>query len=166
MANAAESIWLEVSAAHDVDPIILYAIALQESRQLRPDGLLRPWPWTLHVAGQGAMRFDNYQQAADKLIEVLESGVTNVDIGMMQINWRWNGHLLPEPTQILIPENNIRLGATILRRELDKGRGDLSIAIGRYHNSAESLGGPYAISVLSIADSLRRTRGLYLALTL
>lgn len=112
------------------------------------------------------MRFDSYRQAADKLLEILDSGITNVDIGSMQINWHWNGHLLPDPVEILKIQNNIHLGATILRRELKNTRGDLRKAIARYHNSADRLGEPYAASVMSIASSLRKTHGLYLGLTL
>lgn len=164
--GATESIWVKAASSHDLDPVVLYALALQESRRLRPDGTVRPWPWTLHAKGYGALYFDTYNEAADKLVEIIESGVKNVDIGMMQINWRYNGHLLPDPRQILKPENNVQLAAQILRRELDQQNGDLNSAIARYHTPYKKRGERYATSVLSILQNLRDTRGLLLALTL
>ena len=164
--GAKESIWIKAASTHDLDPVVLYALALQESRRMRPDGTVRPWPWTLRAKGHGSLYFDTYTEAADKLIEIIESGVENVDIGMMQINWRSNGHLLPDPKQILKPENNVLLGAQILRRELDRQKGDLTNAIARYHTPSKKRGERYATSVLSILKNLRDTRGLLLALTL
>ena len=165
-AVATESIWVKAASTHDLDPVVLYALALQESRRLRPDGTVRPWPWTLHAKGYGAMYFDSYNEAADKLIEIIESGVENVDIGMMQINWKSNGHLLPDPKQILKPENNVKLAAQILRRELDSQGGDLNSAIAHYHTPYKQRGTRYANSVLAILENLRGTQGLLLALTL
>ncbi|MGI9295884.1 MAG: transglycosylase SLT domain-containing protein [Pseudomonadales bacterium] len=164
--GAAESIWIKAASTHDLDPVVLYAVALQESRRMRPDGTVRPWPWTLRAPGYGALYFDSYIEAADKLVEIIESGVENVDIGMMQINWHSNGHLLPDPKLILKPEHNVQLAARILRRELDGQQGDLDNALARYHTPSAARGARYATSVLSILQNLRDTRGLYLALTL
>ncbi len=58
------SIWLAAAEAHRLDPLVLYAVALQESRKLWPDGRVRPWPWTLHVRHRGALRFEGHREAA------------------------------------------------------------------------------------------------------
>jgi len=156
---ATESIWMKAADLHNLDPVVLYAVALQESRRIRPDGNVRPWPWTLHAKGHGAMYFDTYDDALEKLIELIDSGVKNVDIGMMQISWGANGHLLPDPAKILQPQNNITLGAAILRRELDQQNGDLRQAIARYHTPSTARGNKYAQSVLTILQNLRELRG-------
>jgi hypothetical protein len=161
------SIWLAAAQAQGLDPLVLYAIALQESRRLSPDGRVRPWPWTLHVRGRGALRFETYREAAHKLTDLIGvEGVTNVDIGIMQINWRANGHRLLDPAQILLPNNNIRLGARILRENLKRARGDLVVALGRYHSPHKDRGRRYAESVLSILEGLKAVRGFALALVL
>lgn len=158
-STAAESIWMTAANQHELDPVVLYAVALQESRRLRPDGKVRPWPWTLHAKGHGAMYFDSYDDALNKLVELIDSGLRNVDIGLMQINWGANGHLLPDPAKLLQPQNNITLGAAILRRELDHQQGDLRQAIARYHSPSTARGNAYAKSVLTILQNLRALRG-------
>ena len=70
--GAADSVWMKAANQHELDPVVLYALALQESRRLRPDGKVRPWPWTLHAKGHGAMYFDSYDEALDKLVELID----------------------------------------------------------------------------------------------
>ena len=162
--GAADSVWMKAANQHELDPVVLYALALQESRRLRPDGKVRPWPWTLHAKGHGAMYFDSYDEALVKLVELIDDGVSNVDIGMMQINWGANGHLLPDPAKLLQPQHNIDIGATILRLNLNQHQGDLRQAIAHYHSPSEARGNQYAQSVLTILQNLRQLRGFSAAL--
>lgn len=162
--GATESVWLKAANQHELDPVVLYALALQESRRLRPDGNVRPWPWTLHAKGHGAMYFDDYDQALEKLETLIDAGVRNVDIGMMQINWGANGHLLPDPAKLLQPQYNIDVGATILRLNLNQHQGDLRQAIAHYHSPSRDRGDRYAQSVLQILSNLRQLRGFSAAL--
>lgn len=78
----------------------------------------------------------------------------------MQVNWRWNGHRLPDPKRLLLPEHNIEIAAQILRENLDAFGGDLRLAIARYHNPRSELGIPYAASVLAIREYLRNDRNI------
>src|SRR5262245_42586382 len=87
VAAATVSPWLAAARKHNVDPLELYAIALQESRRHRPDGRFRPWPWTLHSHSEGALYFDTYEAVLAKLKSLLARGETNIDVGLMQINW-------------------------------------------------------------------------------
>ncbi len=161
------SVWVSASAEYNVDPLHLYAIALQESRRLRPDGLVRPWPWTLRTDKYGAMYFHSFEEAASKLDHLInQEKIKNIDIGAMQINLLYNGHLLPDAKEILLPENNIRLGALILRRELNAQNQNLRLGIAYYHNPDQSKGLPYADAVLGILSKLQSIPGIEVALTL
>ena len=162
-AAASTSPWFAAALKHDVDPLELYAIALQESRRHRPDGQFRPWPWTLHTENEGTMYFNTYEAVLAKLTTLLERGETNIDIGLMQINWGWNGHRLPDPAKLLLPQYNIDVAAKILREHLNAFGGDRRLAIARYHSSRPDRGMPYAAAVLEIlkylhtAEELKRT---------
>lgn len=93
----------------------LYGIALQESKILFGRRAL-PYPWTLNVKGQGK-RYNTYEEALVALKWFVSNGLTSVDIGCMQVNWRWHGARLQTLERALEPYANIDAGAQILRAE-------------------------------------------------
>jgi soluble lytic murein transglycosylase-like protein len=158
------SAWIAAATHYRIDPIDLYAIALQESRRRRADGWMRPWPWTLNSPRSGSLYFETYEAALQKLNELIAEGETNIDVGLMGINWYFNGRRAGDPASLLKVSNNILIAAQIYREHLDRFGGDRRKAIARYHSATESLGGPYAAAVTTIADHLRATNGVHLAL--
>ena len=121
-----------VAAEYGVPASILYAVALAESGTV-VDAIrkIRPWPWTLNVSGQG--RFFPSRQAASAALQVeLADGRESVDIGLMQINWRYHKARLVSPTRALDPYHNLRVAAEILR-DCYQRRGDWWEAVGCYH---------------------------------
>ncbi len=166
-AEAQNSLWKRVADAYRLEPEMLYAIALQESRRLWQDQTVRPWPWTLHVKPHGAFYFESYDEAANQLARfITEDGLTNIDIGIMQINWKYHSHRIADPARLLLPENNLRIGATILRENLDRVGGDVKRAVGLYFSSDPAKSESYAESVLSILDGLKKLPGFKAALLL
>ena len=113
-----------------VPPWFLYGIALQESNMLFGHRAL-PFPWTLNVKGQGK-RYKSYDEALFALKDFVSRGLTSVDIGCMQVNWRWNGHRLQTLERALDPYSNIDAGAQILRAEY-AATGDWFKTAMRYH---------------------------------
>ena len=69
---------------------------------------------------------------------VKEKAVSRGNYGLMQINWKankpWIVKSLPvrSPKDLLIPENNIRLGATILSAKIKKSGGDVDKGLDKY----------------------------------
>lgn len=165
MLSTAESgsPWQSAAEKYDLDPIYLYAIALHESRRRRPDGMIRPWPWTLHTPQTGSLYFETYDAALEKLTALL-ADVTNIDVGLMQINWGWNGRRAPDARTLLEPAANIEIAAQLLREHLNECEGDLGCAIGRYHSPRRERSVPYAASVLAIVEHLRAAPAIQLAL--
>lgn len=163
-AETSDSPWRQATEETGVDSLVLYAIALQESRRTFTDGQVRPWPWTLHTPEEGAMYFHSYAAALEKLNALLSEGQSNIDIGAMQINWRCNGHRLRDPALLLLPRNNIAVAAQILREHLAQNGGNWERAVARYHSPRPELGEPYAASVLTMVARLRMIGGLQQAL--
>ena len=114
---------------------ILYAIALAETGYTAPsNGQYRPWPWTLNVNGE-PYRFDNRTEALALLEERIHSGKRNIDIGLAQINYQYNGSMFPSLAHALDPEVNLRLATYVLQRELERcDTPDWWCAVGRYHS--------------------------------
>lgn len=164
VSSIAESPWVAAAGHYRIDPLDLYAIALQESRRHRADGRMQPWPWTLNSPRSGPLYFDTYEAALSKLNALLAQGERNIDVGLMGINWYFNGHRASDPASLLKVSENIFIAAQIYREHLDRSAGDRRKAIARYHSATPTLGGPYAAAVLAIADQLRALNGVHLAL--
>ncbi|MGI9304734.1 MAG: transglycosylase SLT domain-containing protein [Gammaproteobacteria bacterium] len=127
------------TAARDADApaAVLYAIALTESGRQTAVGR-RPWPWTLNVAGRG-LYFANRSSAWRQLQRTFAAH-RNVDIGLMQVSWRYHSTTLRSTWHALDPQWNLSVGARILRRCFEERR-TWAEAVGCYHapnNSARA----------------------------
>ncbi|WP_026596667.1 lytic transglycosylase domain-containing protein [Methylohalobius crimeensis] len=120
-----------VGEAMRVPPALLYAVALTESNLELPGGRMRPWPWTLNVAGRGE-RYGTRSAAVRALMNHLGTGKRRVDVGLMQVNWGWHAKLLKNPWRALDPWFNLAAGAKVLKREYAR-TSDWMEAVGRYH---------------------------------
>ena len=121
-----------VAAERGIPTTVLYAIALTESgKRVASVGAYRPWPWTLYVAGRGYF-FDSRLAAWQALMTWLEKGERSIDIGLMQVNWRYHQERLGTPWQALDPYHNLRVGAGILQACYTT-RQDWWASVGCYH---------------------------------
>ena len=68
---------------------ILLSISRVESGYQKVDGVIRAWPWTLNAGGDSAY-FKTKDDALRSLKKRIKKGVTNIDIGCMQLNFRWH----------------------------------------------------------------------------
>ena len=121
-----------VADAHAIPSDLFYAIALAESgTRVAAQNALRPWPWTLHVHGEGR-HYPSRWAATLALKEAIAQGQTSVDVGLMQVNWRYHQSKLGYADVALDPYHNLHVGAAILSdcyRSLD----DWWAAVGCYH---------------------------------
>ena len=124
-----------VAEERGIPPSLLYAVALTESaKKVGSPTVVRPWPWTLNIAGRGF--FFNSRLAAWKVLTAcLEQGKRSVDIGLMQVNWRYHEASLGTPWQALDPYRNLRVGAGILK-DCYTTRLDWWASVGCYHAPA------------------------------
>lgn len=124
--SKSQSIFDEVGHKVGVSPVILYGIAVHESS---PPGQEKPWPWTINVAGKGYW-FNTKSEAIEAIKLAVRSGIQNIDIGMMQISWKWHGHRFKNYGEALDPKKNLEVAATILKKF---GEYPSFVAIGKYH---------------------------------
>lgn len=130
----------QVAREYDVPPSLLFAIAVTESGRTTPGGRMLPWPWTLNVDGR-AFYYRSREEASSALRKFLKAG-HSPDVGLMQVNWRYHGEKLGDPSQALDPWLNLRAGALILR-EAYEATGDWWQAVGRYHSATPRLAEAY-----------------------
>ncbi|MEX0707251.1 MAG: lytic transglycosylase domain-containing protein [Woeseia sp.] len=123
------------AAQHGIPVELLYAMALAESGKQVATGHLdavhRPWPWTLNIAGRGTY-FASREAAWLALDRSLAAGQTSVDIGLMQVNWRYHADALGSTWRALDPYHNLSVAAEILKR-CYRERRDWWTSVGCYH---------------------------------
>ncbi|WP_341325912.1 transglycosylase SLT domain-containing protein [Methylotuvimicrobium sp. KM2] len=158
-AESMPASYRQIAHEYDIPPRLLYSVALQESRIRLRSRQTRPWPWTLNVAGV-PRRYPTRIAAYKGLTFYLERGIRSIDVGLMQVNWRYHQDKLGTPWQALDPYHNVRTGAKILASEYRETE-DWFEAIGRYHSPGPGVqqkrrAKKYASSVVGISNNLSK----------
>ncbi|WOY02053.1 transglycosylase SLT domain-containing protein [Dickeya fangzhongdai] len=134
-----------VAYSHQVPPESLYAVALQESSRKLPHGF-RPWPWSLNVAGR-SYQYETRLEAWQALQRFLKTTPhKNIDIGLGQVNWGWNGSRFANSWDAFEPYTNLNVAARILRECYERQPGSWLQAAGCYHHPS---GGPAAAKYIA-----------------
>ena len=156
-----DDIWQNAARDAGVPVAVLHAIAIVESGRTWSDGVRRPWPWTLNSV-KGPMYFASREQAAQVLLGLIEAGVTNVDIGLMQVNYGYHGRKVRAAVDLLDPSTNLRIASQVLSASKNTVGGDVAQAVGAYHagfkQSAQSRSTWYQNTVAAYARRLRPQR--------
>lgn len=129
---------------------LLPAIARVESGHAAAGGGRRAWPWTLNQGGDGGY-FDTSGQALDRLAAILATGETNVDVGCMQLNWRWHSAAFPSARDMIDPAQNTAYAARFLR-ELNDRLGSWEAAAGAYHSMDPARAQAYGQKVAAVLE--------------
>lgn len=154
-----QSVWNDIGKEYNVDPFMLYSIALAESRRTWKDGKARPWPWTINSIKHGPMFFDTEAAAVETLERIIfQEKDKKVAIGLMQIYYAANSYLLPSPRELIKPVNNIRVGAIIYRDALIVTNNDQGKALGLY-NSGKPMVTDYSRQVLGYHSKIKKQLG-------
>jgi Transglycosylase SLT domain len=117
---------------------VLLAVTLVETGR---DG--RPWPWTVNAGGDGQW-FDTPEEAALHVAGVLDQGVTNVDLGCFQLNYRWHASAFASVEDMLDPDQNATYAAGFLAEHYARS-GDWSIAAAAYHSATPEHADAYRV---------------------
>ena len=151
--SLAGTIFERAGDEYNVDPALLYSIALVESAIDDPDkaGFINPFPWTLRSTRPFYGK--NRQEAEKELLRLLKTH-KSIDVGLMQINTKWHGHKVNSPTALLDTHTNVRIEAQIRSEQIDK-TADAEMAIGRYHSFDPERARWYAHHVLRVYTQIR-----------
>ena len=116
-----------ISAAeerHNIPAGLLYSIAKVESRLK---------PYALNVEGK-TLNFASTTETIQELTELLEEGITNIDVGVMQLNWRWHSQYFSSIEEMLAPSTNIDYAGKLLK-SLYEQHGSWQKAVRYYHSA-------------------------------
>lgn len=150
--------WESVAQRYGLDPLVLYAVAMQETQRSSGRGAYSPWPWTIR-SPEGPRFYDDRSAAAADL-RLLKAKYRNVDVGLMQVNLQWHGHRVREPGALLDARTNLTVAAEILAQAIRSAPGDPELGIGRYHHwRDERIARRYGRKVLALVAAMRGSAG-------
>lgn len=152
------TMFYEPAKQYGIDPALLYAVALAESANAEA-GMLQPWPYTLRVLTEPG-HYARSRHDAEKVLQGYLQIHRSIDVGIMQVNTRWNGHRVDRVEDLLDPHVGLMVGAQILREAIDSAPGDLVLGVGRYHNwQDEARARNYGERVLAIYRNIKSIIG-------
>ncbi|MGB0671228.1 MAG: lytic transglycosylase domain-containing protein [Rhodospirillales bacterium] len=139
---------------------LLSAISIAESGRWNPDSAASlAWPWTVTSGGPGKF-FPNAQAALAYVQDLQAQGVTNIDVGCMQINLYHHGSAFPSPEHALYPDENATYAAEFLKSLFDR-YGSWTAATGAYHSTTPDRNRAYRLKVSRIWRELRQSDNAY-----
>lgn len=109
---------------NNIPPNLLLSVVKIES-QLQP--------LALNIAGRTILP-KNKDDALKVINQALKKGITNIDIGLAQVNYKWHHHNFTSLEDMLSPEVNIKYAAELLAK-LKQDYGDWQTAIRLYHSA-------------------------------
>jgi hypothetical protein len=127
------SAWERAARPHGLDPALLYAVAMVESRRNVDAERVGPWPWVIRTP-TGGYWFDSRAQAERGLRAVLAKWPPRrVDVGVAQVNLGWHRERYDDPMSLLDLETNLHVAAAILAEAIGS-TADTVLGVGRYHH--------------------------------
>lgn len=145
---ACEAAIANAQNAGQLPPGLLAAVAQVESG--RPDprtGTVRPWPWTINVAGLGYY-FPTKSAAVTAVRALQELGVQSIDVGCLQVNLMYHPAAFGSLEQAFDPFANARYAARFLDELYDRSK-SWAQAAGDYHSQTPALGAAYRMQVMA-----------------
>ncbi len=127
---------------------ILLSISRVESGYQKVDGVIRAWPWTLNAGGDSSY-FQTKEDALRYLEERINKGVTNIDIGCMQLNFRWHKDFFNNLSDMLNPIKNVDYAARFLDKLHQRHR-SWEKAVKYYHSSKSKFNVKYYRKVKAV----------------
>ena len=97
------------------------------------------WPWTVQYNGHG--RYYKTKEEAVAAIKSLQAqGITNIDVGCMQINLKYHGHAFNSVEDAIEPKHNVAYSAGFLRSLYDRNGNNWQKTAMQYHSKNHSQG--------------------------
>ncbi len=127
---------------------LLGAMALVESGYVEPGGKRAvPWPWTIN-SSVGSFYLASRAEAVAKVEALQAEGVTNIDVGCLQVSLLHHPHAFDSLDAAFEPAINVAYAAGFLTALKAEGASVFG-AVGRYHSRTPVLGVAYARKVFA-----------------
>ena len=131
-----------VAEENRVPAKLFYALILNESRSLTSSGessKVLPWPWTINHRGQPHF-FPSREKAYLFAKSLLDRGDKQFDVGLGQLNWRWQEQRFKGLWEAFDPYTNLNAAAQHLREQYGRPEcNSWELAVGCYHRPGQRI---------------------------
>ena len=127
----------QIEQKHNIPTGLLEAIAIVES-QVKPYAI---------CADGHSIKANSKEDAIAIVQSLLDKGVNNIDLGVMQVNLYWHGKKFKNIESMLTPKDNIEYAAKFLC-ELYKQHGNWNLAVRHYHSSRFERNNKYSRKII------------------
>jgi hypothetical protein len=132
---------------------LLSAIAYIESgRLIKERKKVVIWPWTINVQGKGYY-FLSKEQAVQAVKDYKNQGITNIDVGCMQINLHHHKEAFETIEKAFDPKTNVEYAVNFLK-QLKETHTTWIKAVAHYHSATPSFHLPYSQKVYEVWSRL------------
>lgn len=113
---------------------LLQTISMVESgRWDNKLGKRTAWPWTVHANGKGHY-YKSKNEAVNAVKAMQKQGITNIDVGCMQINLKYHGKEFRSVEDAFDPEKNAAYSAKFLKQLYKRNKKDWKKTAMHYHS--------------------------------
>lgn len=134
---------------------LLMAVSLIESgRWDAHEERVVPWPWAVYAEGEGRY-FASKDEAVAAVERLREKGVSNIDVGCMQINLYHHPDAFASLEEAFAPERNVGYAVRFLL-ELYEAKRSWANAVATYHSSTPQFARPYRHKFIVMWNQERR----------
>lgn len=91
------------------------------------------WPWTVHANGKGRY-YKSKAEAVAAVKNLQQKGITNIDVGCMQINLKYHGKAFANLEEAFDPEKNVAYSAKFLRKLYKRNKQNWTKTAMHYHS--------------------------------
>ena len=91
------------------------------------------WPWTVHANGKGRY-YKSKAEAVAAVKNLQQKGITNIDVGCMQINLKYHGEAFANLEEAFDPEKNVAYSAKFLRKLYKRNKQNWTKTAMHYHS--------------------------------
>lgn len=149
------SVIAEVEPQWRIPDKLLFAVSVVESGRWNPETEQNfAWPWTVMAEGKGRY-FKSKSAAIDAVKELQARGISNIDVGCMQINLRYHPGAFANLNEAFDPAINVAYAAAFLS-DLRTAQKSWTQAVKHYHSSTPALQAPYRSKVYTAWREIRR----------
>ena len=124
----------KAEADYQIKPNLLQTIASVESGRWNAEAGKRvAWPWTVHAKGKGRY-YKTKAEAIAAVQDLQRRGVTNIDVGCMQINLKYHGTAFKNLDEAFDPQKNANYSAQFLRNLYKRNKQNWTKTAMHYHS--------------------------------
>lgn len=147
------NLWQEAGAKYKLDPRLIYAVALVESRAATGVGTVAPQPWIVRINGRLITGTRESVRRELAVAQILTAGIQ--DVGIMQVHYRMHVEEVRNALELLEPRTNIMVGAKLLAAAMAE-TADPVLGVGYYHSHTPEKARYYGEAVMTVYHRLMK----------